>query len=206
LVEIAAAVIGVVLTAVIGFKVASYRNLITYEITDIRHEVMVQNGCVVPFDTSSDVAPTRIFSFCVKIVNRGWKNLNDVKLHAEVEAEPFSVEKTASSISPATIALARRGECIELAIDFLPSKEEVTVSFSTLGRWCDLHRLTGAGASHKVESIHYYTGYQGALNFFKSLIAYLALGFLLAAFVASIINGAIENGRQPQARSENSKR
>jgi hypothetical protein len=195
--EIIAAVVGVVLAAIIGVKIRAYRNLITYEITSIQHEVTIKDGRVAPYVPETGGAPTRVFSFSVKIVNRGWKHLSDVKLHAEENFEPFSVEKNASSISPATVTLGKRGNSLEVTIDFLPPKEEVTISFSSMGRWNDLHRFTGAGANYKVESIHYYTGYQGALNFVKNFVFYAMLGALGVSIIGSVTAGSIERKVQP---------
>jgi hypothetical protein len=195
--EIIAAVIGVVLAAAIGVRIKAYRNLVTYQITTIRHEVVCEDGRVVPYTPDMRTMPTRVFSFSVKIVNRGWKHLSDVRLHAEEDIHPFSIEKTASSISPATVTLGRRGTSLEIAIEFLPPKEELNVAFTSISRWADLDKFTGAGASYRVESIHYYEGYQGALNFVKTLFLYAVIVALGASIIGSVSLGGTAPSEGP---------
>jgi len=194
---IAAAIIGAIAAAYIGFRIKSYRSLVTYEITNVECEVSISDEKVVPHDPASLDTSTHIQSTFVKIVNRGWKDAGDVRLHADRGCHPFSVAKTASSVGLETISLQRRGDSLELGIEFLPSKEEITVAFSSLGRFAGLYKFAGGGATYRVESIHYYLGFQKALNFLKSLIFYLVIGVVGGLVVGAAILNAVHPKPQP---------
>lgn len=187
MVEITAAVVGVILAAFIGVKITGYRNLITYEITSISQKVAIEDNKVVAFEHSSEKYPTRITSYSLKLVNRGWKNIADVKLHVEGDFQPFSLEKTASTISVETITLGKKGNSLEISIGFLPAKEEVMVSFSSIESYSSLYKLTGAGPAYKVESIHYYNGSQRALSWVKFFLMCTALGTLGGIALAAVV-------------------
>lgn len=188
--EIVAAVVGVVLAAIIGLKIRGHRNLITYEITKIGHKVAIKDNKIVPYEPLPSEWPTRIESVHIRLVNRGWKNISDVKLHAEGDFHPFSIEKTASSISIETISIGPRGNSLEFAIDFVPTKEELEISFSLLEPYPNVYKLTGAGSAYKVESIHYYKGYLQALSFFRTLFMYVAAGIVIGSIIGAVIKGA----------------
>jgi len=173
--EIVAAVVGVVLTALIGIKIRGYRNLVTYEVTKVRLQVAVADGQIVPFEQGNGLAKT-ISSYSVTIVNRGWKNLRDVRLHANGNIQPFSVEKKAASISTQTVAVVGAQEGLEISIEFMPSKEEVTVSFSAFSDLSLSTGMTGAGENYRVESIHFYIGQQQAIGFLKGCLIYVLIG------------------------------
>ena len=52
MIEIVAAVVSVSLAAIIGVKIAGYRNLITYEITTISQSLAVHENQIVPSEFS----------------------------------------------------------------------------------------------------------------------------------------------------------
>lgn len=208
MVEIAAAVVGVILAAVIGLKITGYRNLITYELTSTSLKVAIEDNEIVAFERSSAEWPTRMSTTSLKLINRGWKNISDVKLHAQGDFQPFSVERKASTISVETISIGKKGDSLEISIDFLPSKEEVTISFSLLGANPHLYKLTGAGTAYRVESIHYYNGSQQVISNVKHTIMLLSISILVGLGLGNIIKAAyppdnttIQNDQRPTPSS-----
>ncbi len=69
MIEIVAAVVSVSLAAIIGVKIAGYRNLITYEITTISQSLAVHENQIVPSESAATARATRIYATRKTLVN-----------------------------------------------------------------------------------------------------------------------------------------
>jgi hypothetical protein len=181
--EIAAAIVGVVLTALIGFYAARYRSLITYEVIQVPVSVGIEGNGIVP---QNSYGSTEITTFVLKLENKGWRGVEKVRLHAKGMSGPFSIETKADSIGPETVLLTDVGNSLEISIDYFPRREKVEISFARFGGY-RMTSIAGSGSYFDSKSIHYYYGMQSVFRFFVNLFAAMFIGLCIGEFIDRVL-------------------
>lgn len=182
--EIAAAIISVLLATILGLVMRAHRSLVTYEIVSKAARVVFDDGKLSATDPNSSKLSHEVSFFEIRIQNRGWKNINGLRIHTEGQYDPFSVEKKSSSISSESVRVEQVGRSLEIATEFFPRKEKLIVSFARLG-WPYMSELKGAGSSYKVESIHFYEGQQEAISLLKMIATFIIIGTLVGVILGN---------------------
>ena len=187
MIEIAAAIIGVVLAAIIGLAIKNHRSFVTFEIVSAGHDVRLHEGKIIPVEQDGGER-VQLTTYRLEIVNRGWKNVRDAKLFAEAKLEPSSVQKSASSIGPQTISFARVGDGLVLSIDYLPAKEVVELKFLAFEPYARLRQFAGAGDAYTVVPLAYYEGFRRGFSALKSIAIFVLIFTLGGAVIGMVIS------------------
>ena len=176
--EVLAAVVGAVITALLGLAAYLYRNRITYSLVTIQNDFSIIDGVILD---SGSAAQKTLNAERLTLTNRGIRTLKSVVLH--LERTPILVLKKISetnTISPSTVRLISDGSILSIEIPVFPAKEEIIVEFFTVAWPNSQHReLRATGGEYKIVTDRNYTVVRNGWGALYNLILAGAVLYLI---------------------------
>ena len=152
--EIIAAVITLLGTALIALVVRSYRGRIGYEITQLEQLLKVEKGKI---SLSKERFAEKVVLERIELRNLGYFDLMDVVLHVDTTPIDATCEiLKATSLSRAAIELSRADDFLQIKIPNFPRNEQLEVGVSWIGHGGSRYReIRAASGKYKVAPLRH---------------------------------------------------
>lgn len=139
---------GIAGSALVTFFVYRYRSVIVFDLISLNQPFKIDGTRVL----KSTGFHKYYFSLQqLELVNRGWRNLQNVRLHLEHRPKLFdSTVSSTRSVGKATVRIVNKIDDVIVEIDELPRNEKIVIQLSYLEyntRFCS---LKGASGTYKL--------------------------------------------------------